>query len=209
MLVQHPSVHNVDENSHSNTVSFASSVKPGNLIIVAVSQYHSMLLSVEDDQNDHFNAVLPAQSDKVSDDVADDYVELYYAKSVTGGQTTITVKFSSNNDSNVGIYEFSGLNTASPLDRTTSNKGLNNAPDGGVLTSDRDNELFFAVGVDDDGADAAPTPGSGYTLLDVQTDDLNERFYSEYGILQHGNHQTDFSISVTSYWAVIGASFQS
>jgi hypothetical protein len=108
----------------------------------------------------------------------------------------------------VGIYEFSGLNTASPLAYMTSNKGLNNAPDGGVLTSGRNHELFFTVGVDDDDAGAAPTPGSGYTLLDVQPDASKERFHTEYGILQHGNHQTDFSISATSYWAVIGASFQ-
>ena len=101
------------------------------------------------------------------------------------------------------------LDTTSPLDQVVSNADFGNTPNGGTLNTTKENELYFAVGVDDNGNNSAPSAGSGYTLEDHQDDSTNhERFYSEDRISAHGSHQTNFSIAAGSDWAVIGASFK-
>src|SRR6266699_5089131 len=50
MLVQHPSLFSNDNNN--DAVSFSQPVQPGNLIIVAITQWVGGIKSVTDDQND-------------------------------------------------------------------------------------------------------------------------------------------------------------
>jgi hypothetical protein len=54
------------------------------------------------------------------------YARLYYAKNVKGSTTF-------------------------PLDQIVSNVRVGNTPNGGTLNTTKDNELYFAVGVDDNG----------------------------------------------------------
>jgi glucose/arabinose dehydrogenase len=185
-------------------LTFPSSVTTGDLIIVAITQFEGSVSSVRDHQSNTYTQVTAAQHANTSYN----YAQLYYAKNVTGGTTTVTVTFSISAD-NVGIYEYSGLDTTSPLDQVVSNVGVANTPNGGTLNTTKDNELYFAVGVDDNGNNSSPSAGSGYTLEDHQDDTLHhERFYSEDRISAHGSYQTNFSIAAPSDWAVIGASFK-
>jgi hypothetical protein len=191
----------------TNTVSFPSSVTAGNLIIVAITHFLGVVSSVEDNQGNIYTQVTAPQHANASKD----YVELYYAKNVKGGATTITVTFSVLGG-DVGIYEYAGLNKTSPLDQVVSNAGSGQSPNGGTLSATTDNELYFVVGVDDNGDNIAPSAGNGYTLEDLEDDSTHhERFYSEDRISAHGSYQTNFSISSQSsptVWAVIGASFK-
>lgn len=200
-----------DDSFSSNAVAFPHSVTTGNLIVVAISQYQGTVSGVRDDQSDTYTEIT-AQSANMSPD--NDYVELYYGKNVKGGATTVTVAFSQTGDNNVGIYEFSGLDTASPLDHVTSSSHVGNDPDGGTLHTMMDNELIFVVGVDDNGNidsanNVSPKPGIGYILLHHVDDYTIEKFYAEYRIAVHGSYHTDFTIAAAQAdWAVIGASFK-
>jgi hypothetical protein len=101
------------------------------------------------------------------------------------------------------------MNTTSPFDQIVSATGNNTAPNGGTITTSTGQRLFFVVGVDDWGNNAAPTVGSGYSLQDHQDDaDSHERFYTEARISSSGSYITNFTIGATSKWAVIGASFK-
>jgi hypothetical protein len=187
-------------------------VLAGDVIIVAITQFQGVVTSVSDSQNDTFTTISAQQVNTSPDN---DYVELYYAKGVKGGATTVSVLFSEMTDANVGIYEFSHLNTLSPLDSTVAATDSSNTPDGGPITTTQNREVIFVVGVDDDGTDGAghvvpPTAGSGYTLLDhVDDDQQYERFYDEYVIVSPGAYHTNFKIaSSTADWGVIGASFK-
>lgn len=189
------------QNTRSNAVAFRSSVTAGNLIIVAITHFQGPASSVTDNHSNNYIQVTVARHANTSSD----YVELYYAKNVTGGVTTVT----STAGGNVGIYEYSGLDITSPLDQVVSNAGYGDATNGGALNTIQDNELYFAVGVDDNGNNSVPSVGNGYTLEDHQDDSTHhERFYAEDRISAHGSYQTNFSIAAASNWAVIGASFK-
>lgn len=199
--------HIQNQDTTSSAVSLPSSVTTGDLIIVAITQFKGAVLSVMDNQGNSYIQVTSAQHANS----ASDYVQLYYAKNATGGATTLIVTFSISGG-NLGIYEYSGINTTSPLDQVVSNTGTGVTPDGGTLNTTNDNELYFVVGVDDNGDNIAPSAGNGYTLEDHEDDSSNhERFYSEDRISAHGSYQTDFSISSRSsptVWAIIGAAFK-
>jgi hypothetical protein len=197
-------------NSPLNTVAFPKSAVAGDLIIVAITQYQGTVSSVSDSENNMYTRVAVQNANS---DPNNDYVELYYAKNVKGGATTVTVTFSAAGDTNVGIYEFAHLDTLSPLDLVAKNTGSGNAPNGGTLSTSNDNDLYFAVGVDDDNSTSPEktTPasaGSGYILVDNADDPNTEKFYAEYRISPHGVYQTNFSIQLQSEWAVVGASFK-
>ncbi len=193
------------QHTSSNALAFTSNVTAGNTILVAITQWNTTVSSVTDNRGNTYTAVTPARHANTSTD----YAELYYAKNVAGGATTVTVAFSGTADTNVGIYEYSGLDPISPLEQLASNTGFGSAPNGGTVTTATDNELYFAVGVDDNGNNVAPTAGSGYTLENHQDDSTShERFYSEDRISAHGSYSTNFTIGTSSNWAVIGASFK-
>jgi len=199
-----PSLVQKNFQTSSNTATFSSDVTSGNLILVAITQWNSTVSSVTDNKGNTYTAVTSAQHANT----ATDYTQLYYAKNVAAGATTVTVTFSSG-VGNIGIYEYSGLSTTSPLDQVTSNTGASTTPNGGTLTTTPDNELYFAVGADDNGNNSTPTAGGGYTVENHQDDSANhERFYTEDRVSAHGSYSTDFTIGASSDWAVIGASFK-
>jgi hypothetical protein len=199
--------------SHNvNSQSFANSVLAGDVIVVAITQFQGGVTSVSDSQTDTFTLV---GAQLVNTSPATDYVELYYAKDVKGGITTVSVLFSESTDANVGIYEFSHLNTQSPLDRLATETDSSNMPNGGMITTTQSREVIFVVGVDDNGTDDAghivtPIAGSGYMLLDhIDDDQQYERFYDEYRTVPPGAYQTNFKVaSNNADWGVIGASFK-
>lgn len=188
----------------TNSLSFSTNVTASDLINVSITQFSTTVVSVNDNKNDTFSQVAVKHANSSTD-----YAEMYYAKNVAGGSTTITVTFSGLGDSNVGIYEYSGLDTVLPLDQVTSATGRSSSPNGGSLITTTDNEAYVVVGVDDFGNNTTANAGSGY-ILENHEDDSNthERYYLEDRISPHGSYSTNFTIGTSSNWAVIGASFK-
>ncbi len=190
----------------SKSVSFPANVTAGNLIVVPVSWYQGTITRIYDNRGNTYN---PVTSIRCAYNGTNDCVQLYYVKNAIPGQTTVTVTFSDYTDSNIGIYEYSGYDTYAPLDKVAGATGYSTTPNGGTLTTSINNELYFAVGVDNWGNGTGITPGSGYTLRHSTLDYANnERFYSEDRISPAGSYQSNFTIGGGSSWAAIGASFK-
>jgi len=195
----------VKQGTNTNAVTFSSNVTIGNFILVAITQWSGSVSSITDNKGNTYTPVTTAQHA----DPSSDYVQLYYAKNVAGGSVTITAALSGTTDNNVGIYEYAGLDAVAPLDKITAATGTGSTPNGGTLTTTTNNELYFAVGVDDNGGNSAQTAGSGYSLRDHQDDSAtHERFYSEDRVSAQGSYQSNFTLGAGSSWAVVGASFK-
>lgn len=195
----------VFQNSASSAVSFTANVQAGNLLIVGVTQYKGAVLSVTDNKGNSYTLL----GNRYAQSAGTEYVQLYYAKNAIAGSTTVTVKFAEVVDNTVGVYEYSGIDRVSPVDKVVSQVGYGVSPNGGVLTGAQNNELYFVLGTDDWANNSAPSAGSGYALLNHQDEALShERYYSEYRVSPQGSYQTNFSIGASSYWAVIGVAFK-
>jgi RHS repeat-associated protein len=91
------------------------------------------------------------------------YVEkLYYAKNIAGGADTITVTLSGSKYMELHAYDYSGLDTSSPLDTYSTNTGLSvTTGTSGNLTTTNANDLLFGFFHSDNGV--TNTAGTGYT----------------------------------------------
>ena len=86
-------------------------------------------------------------TDRLADVVANGFVEkLYYAKNIKGGADTATVTLSGSTHLEVFVYEYSGLDTASPLDiSATPHTGTSVTGTSGSLATANANDLLFAL----------------------------------------------------------------
>jgi len=91
------------------------------------------------------------------------YVErLYYAKNITGGADNITVTLSASKYMELHAYDYSGLDTSSPLDASaTPRTGNSVTGTSGMLTTTNANDLLFGYFHSDSGV--TNTAGSGFT----------------------------------------------
>jgi hypothetical protein len=79
---------------------------------------------------------------------------LYYAKNIAGGSNTLTVKFNQSAAyPNVNAMEYSGLDTASPLDVSAAASGTGTTANSGSAATTSANELIVGAG----------NPSSGFT----------------------------------------------
>ena len=87
---------------------------------------------------------------------------LYYAKNIPGGADTATVTLSGSKYMEVRLYDYSGLDTSSPLDASaTSNTGTSVTGTSGMVTTTNANDLLFGFFHSDNGV--TNTVGSGFT----------------------------------------------
>ena len=87
---------------------------------------------------------------------------LYYAKNIRGGADTTTVTLSGSRYMEVRLYEYSGLDTSSPLDvSATQRTGTSAIGTSGTLTTTNANDLLFGFFHSDD--DVTNTAGAGFT----------------------------------------------
>jgi len=204
-------------------VSFENPVDVGNLIIVAVTQFRTSVKGVPTDtfHNRYIPALDPTKPLYANRDASTDYVELYYAVTVKAGYDTITVQFtpikeSDEEDSNVGIFAFSGLNSSAPFDQKAFNYGNSDTPNAGDLVAKQAHELIFVVGVDcgldnpsDPRVNTDAAPGRGYTLPEQQPNSATyERFYAEYRLVTPGVYSPNFTLQYAVCWAAAGALFK-
>ena len=136
-------------------------------------------------------------------------VHLFYAKNILGaGTNTVTATFSStNNHPWLSIFEYKGLNTTNPLDRTASSQGNNAAPSSGATpaTTSATELVFSATGLPASftGTSAA---GTGYTL--VQSDTGSSPAATESLVVTNtGSYTGTFSLSSSVPWSAVVATF--
>ena len=91
------------------------------------------------------------------------YVErLYYAKNIKGGANTTTVTLSGSAYMEMRLYDYSGLDTSSPLDASaTPQTGTSVTGTSGTLTTSNANDLLFGYFHSDN--DVTNSAGSGFT----------------------------------------------
>ena len=87
---------------------------------------------------------------------------LYYAKNIKGGANTTTVTLSGSKYMEVHLYDYSGLDTSSPLDASaTPQTGTSVTGTSGTLTTSNANDLLFGFFHSDN--NVTSTAGSGFT----------------------------------------------
>jgi hypothetical protein len=101
----------------------------------------STVSSVTDSKgNTYALAVGPTQATALTQSI-------YYAKNIAGGSNTITVKFNQTASyPNVNVLEYSGLDTANPLDVSSAASGSGTTANSGSAMTTSANELIVGAG---------------------------------------------------------------
>jgi hypothetical protein len=145
-------------NVSQDNLAFASANAGGDLI-VAVASWDNQALTITamtDTAGDTFtSAIGPTNS------LSTKRQQIFYAKNVKGGANTVKATLSSAATSSfkLSIFEYSGIDTVSPLDVTSvATAASGTAMDSGAATTNFANELVFGVGFLG-GVSQAPGPG--------------------------------------------------
>lgn len=148
--------------SDSTTLTFNSTPASGNLIVVAFSTFGATTTaSVSDNKG---NTYTQARRRDIS--ANNEGVWLYYSPNVTSSATfTVTVNpGGASADITLVIAEFSGADTASPLDQSNDGGGDSTTPSSGSVTTAQDGELYVGVLVHSN-TNRTLTEGSGWSLI--------------------------------------------
>jgi len=217
LLALHPSAHaagitlvqNVSAQGSavsSLSATFASSNAAGNLIIafVRASTTTQTVTLTDSSRNTYVQAVSQTQSSDGHQ------IHIYYAKNIAAGPNTVTAAFSgSNNHPWLAIYEYSGLSTTSPLDRTAAAQGSSSlASSGATATTTGANELVFAGLGLPSSSSATAAAGSGYTLEQQDTTAGGSRAATEnQAVAATGAYTGTFTLNAAADWSAVLATF--
>ncbi len=144
-------------------ISFPSNTNAGDLFVVGIrvggGAGAADPVTVTSTQSDTFVQVV--EKNQTSDGTG----YIFYAKNVAGGTTSINVHLSSSQSVRMSILEYSGIDTSSPLDATSTTS----ASSGTTLTvptssTSAANELIFGFGTTGNNVANSFTAGSGYTI---------------------------------------------
>ncbi len=154
-------------NSASVAVTYPVAQTLGNLNIVAVgwNDTTSTVTGVTDSQNNTYVlAIGPTTGTGLRQSI-------YYAKNIAAGANTVTVTFSQAAVFvDVRILEYSGLDTANPLDKTAGAVGSGTTASSGAVTTTAANELIFGAGMTISKFTGA---GSGFTSRIITSPDAD------------------------------------
>ena len=186
-------------------VSFLSANTAGNLIVafVRMSSTSQTVTITDSAGNSYVDAVSQAQTSDGHQ------VHIFYAKNIKAGANTVTATFSAtNNHPWLAIYEYSGLSTTNPLDRTAHAQGSNVSPNsGGSAITTSANELVFAAAGFANSYTGTAMAGGGYTLQ--QQDTGTSRAVTETTIVAStGTYAGTFTLSTSTNWSAVLATFQ-
>jgi hypothetical protein len=119
----------------------------GNLIVVGFASLPAYAPTISSISDSAGNAYGEAGSARAVDSSSNTMVDLWYAKNSNSGATTVTITPSSSGQGAAVIWEFSGVNTVSPLDQTVvlSNQTATTAASGGTVTTSGPNEIIISV----------------------------------------------------------------
>ena len=184
--------------------TFAAANTAGNLIIAFVRMSStSQTVSVTDTAgNTYVDAVSQVQS------TDGHQTHIFYARNITGGNNTVTARFSStNNHPWLAIYEYSGVTA---LDRTAHAQGSSNAPSSGLTAATTSaNELVFAGLGLPSSSGAGVSGGSGYQMELQNTVQYGSRAATEDRIATStAAFSGAFILSATANWTCVVATFK-
>jgi len=182
------------------SLAFTTNNTAGNLIVVAVriGSPSTTTVSVRDTNGNSYSL---ARSQVQTTDGHQAWV--YYAKIIAAGANTVTVTLSATATLRVAIHEYSGLDTAAPLDQTTSAPGSGTAPTSGSVTTTAANELLFGMG---SSANARTwTAGTGYTLRQAPAGKLET---ADRIVAATGSFSASASLSAADDWTAIIVTFK-
>ncbi|HKW96306.1 MAG TPA: hypothetical protein VJN43_01175, partial [Bryobacteraceae bacterium] len=136
-------------------------------------------------------------------------VHIFYAKNIKASANTVTATFSAaNNHPWMAVFEYSGLSTTAPLDRTAHAQGSSTAPNTGpTTTTSSANELVFAgIGLPASYT-GTTTAGSGFTLLQQNT--TTSRAGAEARVVAAtGAYSGTFTLNIAANWSAAIATFK-
>ena len=128
---------------------------------------------------------------------------IYYAKSIVGGSNTVTVTFSQAAFYvDVRVLEYSGLDTAAPLDVTAAGVGTGWSANSGSATTTSGNELIFGAGTT---GGTFGTPGTGFVTRQF-TSDSDISF--DKTAVSAGSYNATSSLTYSSTWILQMATFK-
>jgi hypothetical protein len=185
--------------------AFFSANTAGNLILAFVRMSTtSQTVSVTDSAgNVYIAAVAQAQTSDGHQ------LHLFYAKNILGGANTVTATFSgTNNHPWLAIYEYGGLSTTLPLDRTSAAQGSSTAVSSGstLVTSSAKELVFAGVGLPS-GYSGTETVGSGFVLGQRNTSTSPGATESAL-VTTTGSYTGTFTLSSSTNWSALVATFK-
>jgi hypothetical protein len=185
--------------------AFPSANMAGNLILAFVRMSGtSQTVTVTDSRG---NAYTEAVGQTQTNDGHQSH--LFYAKNITGGADTVTATFSgTNNHPWLAIYEYSGLSTTVPLDRTSTAQGSGTAVSSGStsVTSTASELVFAGVGLPASYSGTA-TAGGGFVLGQRNTSTSPGATESAL-VTATGSYAGTFTLSSSANWSALVATFK-
>src|ERR1700737_3340375 len=184
----------------SVSVAFPTNNTGGNLIIgfVRMSSTGQSVTVTDSVGNVYTDAVAQVQT------TDGHQVHIFYAKNIVGGANTVQAAFSASNTHPwLAIYEYRGLNKTNPLDHTAAAQGSGGTPNSGTTaTTVSANELLFAATGLPSSYRGTATAGSGYTMLQRDT---NTSPADNEGVVvtSTGAYAATFNVSPIPNWTAV------
>jgi virginiamycin B lyase len=178
--------------------------RAGNMLIAAVRmETTSQGVTISDTLGSSFTEAVSQTQDQDGHKI-----HIFFAPNIAAGANTVTATFSGNNDHSwLSVYEYAGIPTANPLDRTARAQGFGPSPSTG-LTPETTNahELLFALTGQASATYDPIQPGVGFNLL--QADSGHSRAATEAAIVTtQGTYAATFSMSDPHIWSAALATF--
>ncbi len=152
-------------------VAYSVAQTAGNLNIVAVgwNDTTSTVNTVTDTRGNTYTlAIGPTSGTGVRQSI-------YYARNIAGGSNTVTVSFNqAATFADVRVFEYSGLDTANPLDVTAGAAGTSASANSGSVTTTAANELIFGAGTTGGSFNNTGSPGFVVRVLTYPNADIGE-----------------------------------
>ena len=180
-------------------VAYPAAQKAGNLNLVVVgwNDTTSSVSSVTDSKgNTYTRAIGPTAGTALTQSI-------YYAKNIAAGSNTVTVTFNKAAAyPDVRVLEYSGADTANPLDVTVAAVGTGLTANSGLAATTSLNELIFGAGMTFDVYKAA---GSGFTNRVITNfGDIAE----DAPVLSMGSYSATASLRSSAPWVMQMAAFR-
>jgi hypothetical protein len=178
----------------SVTVSFKVAQTAGNLNVVVVgwNDTTTTIQSVTDNLgNQYILAAGPVKGTGLTQSV-------YYAKDILGGSNSVIVTFSkSASFPDVRVLEYSGADTANPLDAVASASGNSASANSGSATTTAANELIFGA---DTVATGNLTAGTNFTLRILTSPDSD--LAEDRTVTTTGSYSATATLSSSGPWVM-------
>lgn len=135
-------------------------------------------------------------------------VYAYYVASATASDSlTVSTTAVGAGEATLAVHEYAGADRDAPLDQKLVAMGSSRTPSTGVVTAMEANELFLGILCHDDSTQT--TPGAGYTLRELPTDDsAYVPLMTEDQIAPGTTQSADFTLGMPASWVAIALTFR-